>query len=446
MKKKIFLGSVIMLLLLIVLNLKVNANSEDLVELPQLKKIEIKNADKDLLFNEKLYLDLEFSGNVDFATISIKQKESENEELIAVQDLNYNPYVEVNELEKYGEGEYQITDVFLNPDKSDKYVHYSALDNDSTALHLDNSKLVFNLEKTRLELKNIGVKGKNVVRFGEKIYLNLDISENVEYVSMTIRCDATGETVYLAVRDFKNNPHIQLDNSSQQYSDGVYHITSVCLTSYSAGNKSVTYDVDRKNENYKPLNPHLVFELGFAFKDVKKTDWHYEAEKYMYDRKYISGYNAIIFAPNDQITRGMVVTILHNIEGNPRVSGKCKFSDVQNVNEYYYNAVNWAAQNNIISGYENGKFGPNDQITREQLAVILCNYCRYKDKYIKVNADYTKFSDANIISNFAQFSMNWAVGSNIITGANGKIKPRAKATRAEAASMIYKYLLATKDF
>lgn len=71
---------------------------------------------------------------------------------------------------------------------------------------------------------------------------------------------------------------------------------------------------------------------------------------------------------------------------------------------------------------------------------------RYKDKYIKVNADYTKFSDANIISNFAQFSMNWAVGSNIITGANGKIKPRAKATRAEAASMIYKYLLATKRF
>lgn len=248
MKKKIFLGSVIMLLLLIVLNLKVNANSEDLVELPQLKKIEIKNVDKDLLFNEKLYLDLEFSGNVDFATISIKQKESENEELIAVQDLNYNPYVEVNKLEKYGEGEYQITDVFLNPDKSDKYVHYSALDNDSTALHLDNSKLVFNLEKTRLELKNIGFRGKNVVRFGEKIYLNLDISENVEYVSMTIRCDATGETVYLAVRDFKNNPHIQLDNSSQQYSDGAYHITSVCLTSYSAGNKSVIYDVDRKRK------------------------------------------------------------------------------------------------------------------------------------------------------------------------------------------------------
>ena len=81
------------------------------------------------------------------------------------------------------------------------------------------------------------------------------------------------------------------------------------------------------------------------------------------------------------------------------MAGKCKFPDVQNTQEYYYNAIKWASSNKIVSGYNNGKFGPNDNITREQLAVILWKYSQYKGTYKNVTADYNKFSDSQNISN-----------------------------------------------
>ena len=184
------------------------------------------------------------------------------------------------------------------------------------------------------------------------------------------------------------------------------------------------------------------------FKDVDASYWGYSAIKYMYDRRYVSGTSTAIFSPEMKITRGMVVTILHNMEGKPYISGTSKFPDVQNSKEYYYNAVKWASANNIVSGYSSGKnkgkFGPDDLITREQLAVILWKYSQYKGKYKNVTADYSKFSDSKNISDFAKKGMNWAVGAGVITGSNGKLSPQGNATRAEAVSMIYKYCTKVK--
>ena len=184
------------------------------------------------------------------------------------------------------------------------------------------------------------------------------------------------------------------------------------------------------------------------FKDVDASYWGYSAIKYMYDRRYVSGTSTAIFSPEMKITRGMVVTILHNMEGKPYISGTSKFPDVQNSKEYYYNAVKWASANNIVSGYSSGKnkgkFGPDDLITREQLAVILWKYSQYKGKYKNVTADYSKFSDSKNISDFAKKGMNWAVGAGVITGSNGKLIPQGTATRAEAVSMIYKYCTKVK--
>ena len=164
----------------------------------------------------------------------------------------------------------------------------------------------------------------------------------------------------------------------------------------------------------------------------------------MFDRKYISGYNETIFAPNDKITRGMIVTILHNMEGKPISTNINNFPDVQDSRVYYYKSINWAVENRIVSGYDNGNFGPDDLITREQLAVILWNYSKYKGKNVNVETDYSKFPDKNQISNFAQNGMNWAVGTGVITGSQGKLFPLGNATRAEAASMIYKYCTKVK--
>ena len=184
----------------------------------------------------------------------------------------------------------------------------------------------------------------------------------------------------------------------------------------------------------------LTYEvtIKLPFDDVNENDWFYNAVKYTYCNKIMSGLNGNTFSPNTKVTRGMLVTILYNLEGHPSITGTSKFADVQNKNIYFYNAVVWASNNNVVSGYANGKFGPDDNITREQLATILYNYCRYKGKYKTVYADYSKFTDSNKISSFAKWGMNWAVGNKIVNGSNGKLNPQGTATRAEAA-MISNY-------
>ena len=175
------------------------------------------------------------------------------------------------------------------------------------------------------------------------------------------------------------------------------------------------------------------------FSDVKQSDWYYNAVKYMKDNRYMSGTTEATYSPSSKLTRGMLVTILHNMEGKPKATGTSKFSDVQNKNMYYYSAVLWASNNKIVNGYSNGKFGADDNITREQLAVMLSNYCKYKGKYKATNANYSKFSDSGKISGFAKTGMNWAVANNIVNGSNGKLNPQGTANRAEAAAMIYNY-------
>ena len=207
------------------------------------------------------------------------------------------------------------------------------------------------------------------------------------------------------------------------------------VTGIKEGNVTITATTTDGSNKKVICNVTIIM----PFKDVDTTYWAYNSIKYMYDRKYMSGTNSTTFLPESKITRGMVVTILHNMEGQPYLSGKCKFSDVQNPSEWYYSAIKWASANNIVSGYSNGKFGPNDPVTREQLAVILNQYCKYKGKYKSVKADYSKFADSKKISSFAKWGMNWAVGSGIINGSKGNINPQGNATRAEAATMIYNY-------
>ena len=193
------------------------------------------------------------------------------------------------------------------------------------------------------------------------------------------------------------------------------------------------------------IKPKVVTDIKeVPFVDVKTTDWFYKAVKDMYTNKYMSGTTSTTFSPNEKITRGMIVTVLHNMEKSPYISDASKFSDVQNPKDYYYMAVKWAAKNKIVSGYSNGKFAPNDPITREQLAVILNQYCNYKGKYKATYADFSKFKDSSKISSYAKWGMNWAVGNKIINGSNGKLNPQGTATRAEAAAMLSNYCKSIK--
>lgn len=215
-----------------------------------------------------------------------------------------------------------------------------------------------------------------------------------------------------------SNNYIDVNSSSTKASKKVFD------------DKKVTLNLS----NQKAINP---------FKDVKETNWYFDAVKYVYENNIIKGYSDTVFAPNDKLTRGMLVTILHRMEGSPKVTGKSKFSDVQDSAKYYYNAVIWATQNKIVSGYNNGKFGATDYITREQLAVILYKYAKYKGKNVSKTSDLKGFTDVDKIGSYALTQVKWAVGVGIING-NTKTKtinPKGNATRAEVATMIMNYCI-----
>ena len=189
-----------------------------------------------------------------------------------------------------------------------------------------------------------------------------------------------------------------------------------------------------------------VKDTDLPYIDVTYDNWYYSAVEFVHNNNYMTGTTPNkVFSPNEKLTRAMLVTILHRMEGQPYQSGTSKFPDVQDTSAYYYVAVKWATANNIVSGYDNGNFGPNDLITREQLAVMLNSYCKYKGEYKSTIADYSKYRDSDKISEFAKWGMNWAVGSGVITGTNeGYLNPQGTATRAEAAAMLCKYCIREK--
>ena len=140
------------------------------------------------------------------------------------------------------------------------------------------------------------------------------------------------------------------------------------------------------------------------------------------------------------LTRGNLVTLLWRMEGSPKISGEQKFSDVKQ-DAYYYEAIKWAEKNKVVNGYDDGKFRPNNNITREQLATILMNYARFKGKDTSSRADLSKFKDQNGISSYAKDSISWAVAKKVMSGkVNGTMAdPSGTAIRAEAAAMIQNY-------
>ncbi len=190
-----------------------------------------------------------------------------------------------------------------------------------------------------------------------------------------------------------------------------------------------------------------VVKTELPFTDVSGNNWFYSSVKYTYEKGIILGTSNTTFNPNTKLTRGMLVTILHRMDGKPAPTTQNKFSDVYK-SQYYYDAVIWANEKGIVHGYGDGsKFGPDDNITRQDLAVILRNFAQYKGKNINVTSDLSKFKDGNLVSDYAKSAVEWAVGKGVITGNNNgeSLTPHANSTRAEASGMIYNYCTKVKD-
>ena len=175
-----------------------------------------------------------------------------------------------------------------------------------------------------------------------------------------------------------------------------------------------------------------------GYSDVAANDWFADAVQYVSDKGMMNGTGKNTFGPQLTTTRGMIVTVLYRLEKEPAASA-ASFTDVAS-GEYYTNAVAWANANGIVSGYGNGKFGPNDTITREQLAAILYRYAQFKKFGTSASADLNSYVDAQSVSSYAVPAVQWACGAGIVNGKTGnKLDPKGSATRAEVAAMLMRF-------
>ena len=179
---------------------------------------------------------------------------------------------------------------------------------------------------------------------------------------------------------------------------------------------------------------------GLPFTDVTSGDWFYDAVAYVYDKGMMEGTTDTTFAPTMNLTRSMIAQVLYNLEERPEAPGAAGFPDVA-AGAWYADAVNWAAARGIVKGYDTGAFGPEDSVTREQLAAILYRYAQAKGyDTTQGGMAVREFSDSASISDWAQTAMSWAVNAQVLSGkGNGVLDPQGTATRAEVAQMLMNF-------
>ncbi len=174
-------------------------------------------------------------------------------------------------------------------------------------------------------------------------------------------------------------------------------------------------------------------DTGMPFVDVKSGDWFCPYVKYVYDNGLFAGTSETTFEPNTAMTRGMFVTVLWAREGKPAAKDST-FKDLKA--DWYKTAVNWAAANGIIGGYDAEHFGPDDYVTRQQMAAIMYQYAKYKGYDTEANGSLDQFKDASSVASYAETAMKWAVGHKIIAGTGNGLEPDGNATRAQVAVVL----------
>lgn len=182
--------------------------------------------------------------------------------------------------------------------------------------------------------------------------------------------------------------------------------------------------------------------LSHPFHDVSPSNWFYNDVLFVYHEDLIRGLKIDTFGPNIDTSRAMIVTILYRMEGEPK-AGNSPFYDVA-TKSWYGAAVTWAAEHKLVEGYGNGKFGPNDPVTREQIAAILYRYTIYKKGNVSSSVSLHSFPDADDVSSWAQTPMSWAVAEGLISGVGkGNVAylcPQDNAMRCQISAILNRYL------
>ena len=268
---------------------------------------------------------------------------------------------------------------------------------------------------------------------------NVSIASKVEggKVTVTPTRPTRGQTVTINVtanEGYKLDTLVVTDNKGNNV-----ELTKVSDNKYTfvmpAGKVTVTPTFVKTNATDETKDPAAVKR----FSDVASGAWYAEYITYVTENALMNGYDDGRFGPNDQTTRAQIVTVLYRLEGEPATRSSNSFSDVSAGGQYYSSAVAWAAINNIVNGYEDGRFGPNDNVTREQIATILYRYATYKGYDTENAGSIANFSDAAKVSSWANTAISWAVGEGLMNGDNGALRPQGNATRAEIAALLMRF-------
>lgn len=181
---------------------------------------------------------------------------------------------------------------------------------------------------------------------------------------------------------------------------------------------------------------------GMAFRDVRLDSWYIAPVFYVYSNDIMTGFTNFYFGAADNLSRAEFATVLYRMENSPDTEYQEIFGDVEE-GMFYTDAVIWAGQSGVVMGYENGKFGPADHITREQVAVMLYRYASGLNECdVTVSSDLSSFPDKDHVSTFALEAVQWAVGAGLITGnADGTIDPQGSASRAVCAALMQRFNL-----
>ncbi len=259
----------------------------------------------------------------------------------------------------------------------------------------------------------------------DKTEATIKVGETVTLTATVAPEDTTDKTVAWSSSDEK----------IATVADGV-------VTAVAAGSATIT--VTTVNGKTATCTVTVEEVVKLVITDIDESHWGYTFVTAIAEQKIMNGVHtnedgSIEFAPNDELTREMVAQILYNAEGTPEVTAENEFTDVVE-GTWYEKAVIWAAENGIVSGYPDGTFGVGKNITRQEIATMLCNYATYKEYDTTATGDLSTYADVAAVEGWATDKMSWAVGNGIITGKAGNLlDPKGNATRAEAATMIYKF-------
>ena len=254
----------------------------------------------------------------------------------------------------------------------------------------------------------------------------LEIKDNPMTVKIPLNDHLKGYKYYQAV--YLGNP---LERFDAEVEGNFLVFETTHLSQYAILGSNTPFETSEK-----PTDPDEL-----PFQDVRNGDWFYDSAKYVYEKGIMTGINDTTFAPYEALARAQFAVILHRLNGEPQMEYTDRFHDV-GADIWYTDAILWAADADVVTGYSNGNFGPADKINREQMATMMYRYAQYKGYSLEGGVDYSQYEDAANVSDFAQEAMSWAVGNGIITGKYGEtqLDPQGEASRAESATIIMRFI------